>query len=598
VSIIVIGIIGIIGLIGGCRGKTTSSIELEGEWLFLIDPADVGKSEQWFQPEYPRTAWQSMEVREFEGRHGFGSQGEAVWLAKKFQSAGLDSAQVLLFDKVFGGLEVWLNGVPVGSVKTHGDVYTCNIAGLLRTETNELVVRLGAGGELYRPISVVQAKNLQEVFGSSQREQSARPSADWVRDAVVYEISVRSFSADGTFGAVERKVDELGDLGVSVLLLMPIHPIGDVNRRGSLGNPYAVQDFHAVNPEFGVMEEFRSLVETVHRRGMRILMDFPASQAAWDSKLMFEHPEWFLKDESGAIVSPHPLLTDVAGLNYDHHELRKFMIDAMEFWVREVGIDGYQFDGAEVIPLDFWEIVRSRLENIKPVMLISNNPGPQDHLSAFDVTMGWGSYDSMVSVLDNVAPASQLGDALRNEQLRFPQGAIHSRITTQPRGTFWRTSGSRPSGRKNARLLAAAASFLLPGIPVIHNGDETGSLHELEVYEKNPVNWNANPEFRELYEQLIGMRKDKEVLRRGEFSYLQNSDEDVVTSFERRYDGNRAIVLLNWGESARTVTVHPEQSGKPWKEFFGEDLHQGNRPLEIRLNPYSFKVFLSEGQPQ
>jgi glycosidase len=147
-------------------------------------------------------------------------------------------------------------------------------------------------------------------------------------------------------------------------------------------------------------------------------------------------------------------------------------------------------------------------------------------------------------------------------------------------------------------LLAAAASFLLPGIPVIHNGDETGSLHELEVYEKNPVNWNANPEFRELYEQLIGMRKDKEVLRRGEFSYLQNSDEDVVTSFERRYDGNRAIVLLNWGESARTVTVHPEQSDKPWKEFFGEDLHQGNRPLEIRLNPYSFKVFLSEGQPQ
>ena len=588
----------VIGLIGGCGGKTTPSIELEGEWLFVIDPSDVGKAEKWFQSDHPRTAWRSMEVREFEGRHGLGSQSDAVWFAKKFQSSGLDSARMLLFSRVYGGMEVWLNGVPVGSVRSHGDVYTCSTAGLVRNESNELVVRLGAGGELYGPISVVERKDLQDVFGSSLKKQSARPSADWVRDAVVYEISVRSFSDDGTFGAVERKVDELKELGASVLLLMPIHPIGDVNRRGSLGNPYAVQDFHTVNPEFGTMEEFRSLVETVHRHGMKILIDFPASQAAWDSNLMFEHPEWFLKDESGAIVSPHPLLTDVAGLNYDHHELRKVMIAAMEFWVREVDIDGYQFDGAEVIPLGFWEIVRSRLENIKPVMLISNNPGPQDHLNAFDVTMGWGLYDSMVSVLDNAASAAQLRDALRNEELRFPLGALHLRIATQPRGTFWETSGSRPSGRKNARSLAGAASFLLPGIPVIHNGDETGSLHRLEVYEKNPVNWKANPEFRELYEKLIGMRKNKEVLRRGVLLYLQNSDEEIVTSFERRYNGDRAIILFNWGQTPKTVTVQSEQSDRAWKEYFGEDILQGNGPLEIRLDPYSFKVFLSEDQPQ
>ncbi len=319
-----------IGLAAGCSQEPATSIELDGEWLYRLDPTEVGKAEQWVPSEYPKADWQPMRIRKLDDRRGQEWLTDAVWLSRRFEANLVDSAQMLLFGNVYGELGVWLNGTQVGVIRSHGDVYTCDVSNLFQSEGNELVVRLGAGGGLYGPVAFMQAEKLPEALRSSYSDQSARVSADWIRDAVIYEISVRSFSAEGTFGGVERKVKELRDFGASVLLLMPIHPIGDVNRQGSLGNPTAVQDFYGVSPEFGTLEEFRTLVEAVHRHGMKILIDLPANRAAWDSKIMFENPEWFMRDESGAIVSPDPRSLDVAELNYEHHDPRRVLGDREE----------------------------------------------------------------------------------------------------------------------------------------------------------------------------------------------------------------------------------------------------------------------------
>ncbi len=231
-------------------------------------------------------------------------------------------------------------------------------------------------------------------------------------------------------------------------------------------------------------------------------------------------------------------------------------------------------------------------------MLISDVSDPRHHAKAFDASTGWGAYYGTVSILGKLAPASQLNDVLRNERLRFPRGSLHVRISTQPRETFWESMGSRVSTKESERLLAAAGTFLLPGIPLVHSGDETGSLHELRSSEKNTVDWNAKPKFQKLYKRLIEMKKDEEVLRRGGSVYLRNSNEEMVTSFERQHGGDRAIVLLNWGEASTTVAVHPQTPGRVWKEYSDGELFRSNEALEISLKPYSFKVFLSEGQPQ
>jgi cyclomaltodextrinase / maltogenic alpha-amylase / neopullulanase len=188
---------------------------------------------------------------------------------------------------------------------------------------------------------------------------NARASADWVKEAVIYEVYLHLFSKEGTFKSLETRIPELKKLGVTIVSLMPIHPIGELNRRGSLGNPYAVKDYYAINPAYGTSSDFQSLVNALHQQGLRIVIDLAASYTAWDSQLLMEHPDWFHHDEEGAIVSPKTDLFDVAQLDYRQHETRKYIIAVMKYWVKEFNVDGFICTMAESIPIDFWNETRS-----------------------------------------------------------------------------------------------------------------------------------------------------------------------------------------------------------------------------------------------
>jgi glycosidase len=201
----------------------------------------------------------------------------------------------------------------------------------------------------------------QPSFSQSSRtypatggKPSLRQSADWVRNAVIYEVYLRSFSREGTFRGLEKRLPELKDLGVTVIWLMPIHPVGELKRKGHLGSPYAVRDYYAVNPEFGTLEDFRSLVRSVHNTGMHIIIDLVINHTAWDNPLITEHPDWYTHDEKREIVSPNKDWTDVADLDYSRQGLRDYMTGMMVYWVRDIGIDGYRCDVAELLPTDFW----------------------------------------------------------------------------------------------------------------------------------------------------------------------------------------------------------------------------------------------------
>ena len=170
-----------------------------------------------------------------------------------------------------------------------------------------------------------------------------RKSPAWLRSAVVYEIFPRDFSKEGDFNAITARLDELKDLGVNVLWLMPIHPTGEKMKKGSVGSPYSVRDFYGINPDYGTTNDFKRLIEQAHQRGLKVIMEIVAGHTSWDSVLM-AHPDFYLKDTNGVIIPPVPGWTDVAGLNYSSPEVRRYMIDMMKHWLQDYGVDGFRCD--------------------------------------------------------------------------------------------------------------------------------------------------------------------------------------------------------------------------------------------------------------
>ena len=254
----------------------------------------------------------------------------------------------------------------------------------------------------------------------------------------------------------------MNKLGITVISLQPINPVGELNRRGRLGSPDAVKDFYSVNSEYGTLEDFKSLVNTIHQQGLKIIINLVANQAAWDSQLLMEHPDWFVHNEEGAIVAPNSESNDVAQLDYNQHELCKYMIAMMKFWIQEIGIDGFQCRSAEMIPTDFWDVARNELDKIKPVLMISEGMLPEHHIKAFDLTCSWNMNDAFANIIDGKVSASIINDSLNAEYLQFPKGSLHLRSNINHKEYIKDTPDIEKSNSQDKKLISILA-FTLPG---------------------------------------------------------------------------------------------------------------------------------------
>ena len=217
--------------------------------------------------------------------------------------------------------------------------------------------------------------------------QAQLKTPEWVSNATIYEVNVRQFTPEGTFAAFEKELPRLKAMGVDILWLMPIHPIGELNRKGSLGSYYAVRDYRGINPEFGTHEDFSRLVAAAHQLGMKIIIDWVANHTSPDHLWIEEgRLDWYTLDSMGKV---QPTIGtdwwDVADLNYDNEELRSEMIECMSYWVRDFNIDGYRCDVAGWVPMDFWTRARASLDQIKPVFMLAEAEGNELY-SAFEMT--------------------------------------------------------------------------------------------------------------------------------------------------------------------------------------------------------------------
>jgi glycosidase len=533
-------------------------ITFDHRWLFRIDPEHVGTAQMWFSPEHPHVDWDSVRVpgswEVYEGMERYDGFG---WFAKGFHLD--DTGQPLSLH--FGGIDddavVWLNGMEVGSHEGHSDPFAVDVTRAVRRGENLLVVRVhdhGGGGGIYAPVSLVDSASVLALLKGKFHDMGARPSADWVRDAVIYEVYLRSFSREGTFQALERRLPELKELGITVLWLMPIHPVGLAQRKGTLGSPYAVRDFHAVNPEFGTMDDFRSLVAATHRLGMKLIIDLVINHTAWDNPLIRDHPDWYSKDSSGAIVPPNADWTDVADLDYSNASLRQWMSAMMEYWIRDIGIDGYRCDVAELVPTDFWEEVRGKLEAIKPVMMLSEGSLPEHHLRAFDITYAWNTYDALGALLSGRKPAQFLDQVLASESLRFPRGSLRLRFNTNHDKNAWDMPAAMKYGADGLKL-ATVLINTIPGVPLMYTGEEVANSRRLDLFEKVEVDWNQPRTIGALSRTLFHLRHDGTALKRGTMTRLAAQPREAVYAFMRSSDNEDLLVVLNFSPDPQDCSV-------------------------------------------
>jgi len=397
---------------------------------------------------------------------------------------------------------------------------------------------------------------------SGLANRPTRSAPAWLRDGVVYEIFPRNFSATGDFNGITARLDELKDLGVNVLWLMPVHPQGEKMKKGTLGSPYAVKDFYALNPDYGTEADFKRLVAEAHRRGLKVIIDIVANHTAWDS-VMMQRPEFYKQDAAGKIIPPVPEWTDVAGLNYGNPKLREYMIEMLKFWVSEYDLDGFRCDVAYMVPTDFWEQARVELEKVKPdIMMLAEASKPELLLKAFDMDYSWPLHATLNKVMLEGAPASDLKASWEESVKQFPRGSLHLRISDNH-------DEARAVSRYGIRgaLAAAALTFALDGVPLLYNGMEVGDATESgdpALFEQMPIFWKPKerPPLRDIYRDLIKLRQQYPAFRNDRVVWLRNSAEADLVTLMRLDDKDEFVVVINLSNRPVVGSVEVLNSGE------------------------------------
>lgn len=430
----------------------------------------------------------------------------------------------------------------------------------------------------------------------------ARQSVDWLHNAVIYEVFPRAFSPGGDFKGVTAQIDRLKDLGVDVLWLMPIHPMGKLKAKGTLGSPYAVRDYDAIDPAYGTPDDLKQLVAAAHKRGMKVFIDIVANHTSWDSVLM-QHPDWYRHDASGRIVPPNPDWVDVAQLDYSNPGLRQYMTGMLVRWLRDYGLDGFRCDYASGVPTDFWESVRPELDRVRPgLAFLAEADDPALLHSAFDVDYAWSFYHAMSDALAGRAPASFVRTTWEREEARYPRGALRLRFSDNH--DQLRTTGQ---AGLPAAMVASAVMFTLDGVPLLYNGMEVGDTVESAapaLFERVPIQWNMaerRPPIEAFYKALADLRRAHPALTRGDVRWLSNADEQRVLSYERASGSESLVIVANLSSqpfagivdagAGSFKDITPDwQAGDKTSPASRNPRRAGTLPA-VFLAPWEFRVF-------
>ena len=391
----------------------------------------------------------------------------------------------------------------------------------------------------------------------------AMPHVAWSRQAAIYELNVRQHTADGTLKAAMADLPRLKAMGVDIVWLMPLQPIGIVNRKGTLGSYYSIRDYTAVNPEFGTLADARAFVQAAHAQGLKVILDWVANHTAFDHPWTREHKDWYKLDAHGEIFPVtfnagqpgEEHWSDVTALNYASPALRDAMIAAMQFWVRETDLDGFRCDVASLVPTPFWERARRELDAAKPMFMLAESDAPDLHRAAFDMTYSWDLAALFHRIGKGEAGAAALRDWVAKEPHGFPASAYRMRFTANHDFNSWNGTDAELYG--DAYLPLAVLTFTLPGMPLIYNGQESRLAKRLEFFEKDPIAWKSY-ELAPFYATLLALKQKHPALGNGQYggaTTLVDVGNDQLFAFRRTLGADSVTVVVNVTKAAQSYTL-------------------------------------------
>lgn len=401
---------------------------------------------------------------------------------------------------------------------------------------------------------------------------------EWSRNAVIYEVNLRQYTPSASVKEFGEHLPRLKDLGVDILWFMPIHPISELNRKGELGSYYAVKDYKAFNPEFGTIDEFKAVVDSAHAMGMKVILDWVPNHTGCDNAWVTEHPEWFSLNDEGKMYGPFDW-TDVYELNYDNRQMRAAMVDALKFWLTDIGVDGFRCDVAGEVPTDFWDEARPQLDSVKPdLFMLAEASKPELQKHAFNMGYNWPMKDLFSEI---AATSGQYSFKKEGEPMRtFPtkhaiaiDSLLAEQAATYPRDTYlmnmitnhdlnsW--EGTEFDRLGNLTDAFAVLSYTLPGMPLIYTGQETGMNRPFEFFKKDQCpEWEPRNNYFEFYKQLNALKHSQEALNAGESGgeiKRYNTQCNDFYAFSRSKGNSKVVVLVNLGPIEEYVTFDGEE---------------------------------------
>ncbi|MAE09462.1 MAG: alpha-amylase [Bacteroidetes bacterium] len=392
---------------------------------------------------------------------------------------------------------------------------------------------------------------------------------DWSKNANIYEVNIRQYTNEGTFKAFQKHLPRLKEMGVDILWLMPIFPVGELNRKGSLGSYYAVKDYKEINPEFGNINDLKELVTEAHSLGMYVILDWVANHSAWDNPWATKHPEWYQHDENGNFVSPYDW-TDVIAFDFNNPAIRDTMLDALKFWITEADVDGYRCDVAGLVPIDFWERARIELDSIKPVFMLAENEDVPNLLNeAFDMNYGWRLHHLMNEIAKGTKNANDIWDYLAWNDSTYTSDSYRMYFTSNHDENSW--NGTVKERLGNAIEAMAVLSYTIPGMGLIYSGQEAGLDKRLLFFEKDTINW-GDTKYEKMYTILNKLKRENKALWNGESGgkivQLGDGSNQHVFAFLREKDDDKIVTIINMSNEPQTFNIENDIVSGEFKNVF------------------------------
>jgi len=433
------------------------------------------------------------------------------------------------------------------------------------------------------------------VFSTPFRGQEKITAPAWSDDQTIYEVNLRQFTPSGTIAEFRTHLPRLKKLGAGILWFMPIHPIGDKNRKGTLGSYYSVKDYIGLDPALGTKKEFQSLVKEIHKLGMHVIIDWVANHTSWDNDLVKTHPEFYTKDSAGKFLPPVADWSDVIDLNYDNNELWQYMSGAMEYWLKEYNIDGFRCDVAGMVPDEFWSFLYPKLSAHKNIFMLAEDERPADHSTSFAMTYSWNLYHLFNEIAKGKKPASEIFTQLQKEKSEYPANAFRMRFITNHDENSW--NGTEFERIGDGVKAFSVLTFTLPGMPLLYNGQEVGLNKRLSFFEKDTIEWEKS-ELTPFFKTLTKLKIDFEVLDAGDkgakLEEVKNSNDDKIVSFIRSSGTEKVFVVVNLSKEKVSANFASAPEMKNASEYFSKKKVKIGKSFSVELKPWGYKIFTSK----